>query len=147
MIASNKAIDMVRAGFQCSQAVFITLGEQLGVDCKQALKSATGFGGGIALQGDICGAVSGAIMAIGLKHGYSEAPDEAARDKVFRLTKELIQKIKVQHGCYTCKGLIGIDYTGMPAEEVRRLYWEQGIGEKVCHYVIKDTVKIVEEIW
>lgn len=144
---SNKAIMMVMGGFQCSQAVFVTLGEQLDIESKQALKLSTGFGGGISGLGDICGAVSGAIMAIGLKHGYDEAPDVDARDKVFRLTKELIYRIKAKHGCYTCKGLIGMDFTSMSIEEARKLYWEQGIAEKICHHVIIDCIEIVEKVW
>ena len=142
---SNKAIMMVKeGGFQCSQAVVATLGEQLCAEQKQVLRLATGFGGGIALQGDICGAVSGAIMAIGLKHGYDKGPDIDARDKVFFFAQELIERIKAKHGCYTCKGLIGINLTDPKGI---KLFYEQGIPEKICHNVIKDCVEIVEEIW
>ncbi len=141
---TSKAIMMVKNGYQCSQAALAALGEQLGIERKQALRLATGFGGGISRQGDICGAVSGAIMAIGLKYGYDEGPNVNAREKVFFLTQELIQRIKAEHGCYTCRGLIGMEWTG---PESSKLFYEQGIPEKVCHNVIRDVVEIVEEIW
>ncbi len=141
---SSIAIMMVKNGLQCSQAALAALGEQLGIEIKQALRLASGFGGGIALQGDICGAVSGAIMAIGLKHGYDKGPDVDARDKVYFLAQELIQRIKAKHGCYTCRGLTGMEWTG---PESLKLFHERGIPEKVCLNVIRDAVDIVEEIW
>lgn len=132
-------------GFFCSQAVFATLGEQLGIERKQALRLATGFGAGISYQGDICGAVSGAIMAIGLKHGNDEPSEIDLRNKAIFLTQELLQRIKAKHGCYTCKGLTGIDHTNL--EEGMKLYYEQSITEKICRHVIIDCIEIVEEIW
>ena len=63
------AEEMFRSGYVCSQAVFATFSEMLGLDKETALKIANGFGGGIARKQEICGAVSGAIMAIGLKYG------------------------------------------------------------------------------
>lgn len=140
----NLAEYEVISGLQCSQAVLATLGEQLGFDRKQALKLASGFGGGIASQGDLCGAVSGAIMAIGLKHGYDEGPNVKSRDKVYSLVQKLIQGIKSKHGCYTCKCIIGLD---LKKPDENKLAYEQDIFSKICPHVIKDVVEIVEEIW
>lgn len=147
MTNSNKALLMFyKTGFACSQAVFVTLGEQLGLENKLALRIATGFGGGVALQGGICGALSGAIMAIGLKHGQDKGSDLDAKNKTTLFAQQLIDKIKARYGCYTCKGITGIDFT---IPEGRKIAEEQGIWEKngLCQNVIKDTVEIVEEIW
>ncbi|WP_042331084.1 C-GCAxxG-C-C family protein [Desulfosporosinus orientis] len=122
-----------------------TLGEELGIERKQALRLATGFGAGIAYQGNICGAVSGAIMAIGLKHGNDEPSVQDFSNKAIFLTRELIQRITAKHGCYTCKGLTGIDH--MNLEEGMKFYRELGIAEKICRPVIIDCIEIVEEIW
>ena len=147
MSNSDKATLMFyETGFVCSQAVFATLGEQLDIERKQALKIAAGFGGGVASQGGICGAVSGAIMAIGLKHGHDESSDEYAKNETTFLAQELIEKIEDKYGCYTCKGITGIDFT-MP--EGRKLAKERGLWKKngLCFNLIKDTVEIVEEMW
>lgn len=141
---SDKAVMMVKNGFQCSQATFAVLSEDLGIELKQILRLATGFGGGISRLGDICGAISGAIMAIGLKHGYDETPNNDAKEKVFLLTKELIEKIKAKHGCYNCRDLTGYEWTG---PESSKLFHELKIPENVCHNVIRDTIEIVEKIW
>jgi len=147
MSNSSKAILMFdEAGFMCSQAVFAALGEQLGIERTQALKIAAGFGGGVAYQGGICGAVSGAIMAIGLKHGHNEGSQVDAKNKTNFLAQKLIRKIKAKYGCYTCRGITGIDLT---VPEGRNLAEEQGIWRKngLCQNVIKDSVELVEEMW
>ncbi|MHA2377388.1 MAG: C-GCAxxG-C-C family protein [Candidatus Thorarchaeota archaeon] len=56
----------------CSQAIFAAYGEQLGlgkVDFDTCMKIASAFSGGIALTGNVCGALTGALMALGLKYG------------------------------------------------------------------------------
>ena len=141
---SDKAADMMKRGFLCSQAVFSTLGEQLGIDRSQAIKLATGMGAGISGRGEICGAISGGIMAIGLKHGPDQSTGADSRNKTFFLTQELIEKIKVKHGCYTCRDLTGVDFT---FPEGIRQYEERNIAEKVCFNVIRDTIETVEELW
>ncbi|MFZ5644917.1 MAG: C-GCAxxG-C-C family protein [Bacillota bacterium] len=143
MKVSDKAAAMMKNGFLCSQAVFSTLGEQLGIDRSQAIKLATGFGAGISGRGEICGAVSGGIMALGLKYGNDEKSVFDPGNKSFPFTQELIEKIKVKHGCYTCKGLTGIDFT----PEGIKMFEEQNIAEKICINVIRDVVETVEELW
>lgn len=141
---SDKAAAMMKNGFLCSQAVFSTLGEQLGIDRSQAIKLATGLGAGISGRGDICGAISGGIMAIGLKHSNDQSSSYDPRNKTFYLTQELIEKIKVKHGCYTCRGLTGLDFN---SPEGIKMYKERNTEEKVCLNVIRDTVETVENLW
>lgn len=132
-------------GFSCSQMVFATLSEELGINREHALRLATGFGAGIAYQDDICGAVSGAILAIGLKHGNDEPSKVDLSNKALFLTRELIQRIKAKHGSYKCKDLTGIDHTNL--EEGMKLYQEQGIARKICRPIVIECIEIVEEIW
>ena len=80
-------------GFNCSQAVFSTLAEPLGFDRSLALKIASPFGGGIGRTGETCGAVSGALMALGLQSGYSE-PDPQAKERVYALAREYMHRFR-----------------------------------------------------
>ena len=73
-------------GFTCSSAVFSSFSEALGLHPETAKKISCGFGAGISKTGNICGAVSGAIMVIGLKFGKAKEGDEAATEKT-RLTR------------------------------------------------------------
>ena len=58
-------------GFDCAQTVFSAFAEDLDLDEETALKIAAGFGGGMH-QGDMCGCVTGGLMVLGLKYGWSE---------------------------------------------------------------------------
>ena len=78
MTKPDDAEQCFRSGFTCSAAVFSAFSEELGLDTDTARKIACGFGGGISHTGNICGAVSGAIMAIGLKYGKTVEGDDAA---------------------------------------------------------------------
>lgn len=69
MNQSERAVACFKEGFSCSQAVFSTFAPQLGLECELALKVAGLFGGGMGRLGEVCGAVTGALMALGLKYG------------------------------------------------------------------------------
>ncbi len=75
----DSAVDCFTCGFSCSQAVFSTFAEKIGLDKETALRISGPFGGGMARMGDTCGAVTGAFMAIGLKYGKAKADDYAAK--------------------------------------------------------------------
>ncbi|MDP3565236.1 MAG: C-GCAxxG-C-C family protein [Methanoregula sp.] len=68
MSKSDEALASFQTGITCSSAVFSAFADELGLDDRTAKKIACGFGAGISKTGNICGAVSGAIMVIGLKY-------------------------------------------------------------------------------
>ena len=80
MTKSEEAYQCFMGRFTCSAAVFSTFSAELGLDPNTAKKIACGFGAGVSKTGNICGAVSGAIMVIGLKYGKTEAGDDAATE-------------------------------------------------------------------
>lgn len=75
----ENAVSMFEEGFVCSQALLATYGAQFGLDREIALKAAVAFGGGMARMGETCGAVAGAFVLIGLKHGNVKPDDMEER--------------------------------------------------------------------
>jgi len=73
-------------GFHCSEAVLIAMAEYMGINSDLIPKIATGFGGGIAGTGSVCGALIGGVMAIGIKYGRSRVDQIEADQK----TKNLV---------------------------------------------------------
>ena len=59
-------------GYNCSQAVFGAYAEDFGIDFSTAMKISSGFGGGFGRMREVCGAVSGMTMVLGLKYGYDD---------------------------------------------------------------------------
>ena len=109
MTRSEKAAQTFKEGFSCSQAVFSAFSEGLGLERDKALRIGQPFGGGIAQQGGICGAVSGAFLVIGLKHGRTNADDDAAKMKTYALVEAFMDRFQSAHGSTVCRELLGVD--------------------------------------
>ena len=82
MKPAEKAIKLYKEEFNCSQAIFSAYTEELGIDEQTAVRVASSFGGGIARTGKTCGAVTGALMVIGMKQWNSEKEKEEAKAHV-----------------------------------------------------------------
>ena len=105
----DQATLLFQQGFNCAQAVCVPQATALGLSRDMALKIAAGFGGGLGRSGEVCGAVTGAIMAIGLEAGPIEATDTAAKEKTYALTQQVIGQFKERHGSILCRELLGCD--------------------------------------
>ena len=90
MNRKDRAVDLFKQGFSCSQAVAAVFAEDNGLPVATAFRIAQGFGGGMARLAETCGAVTGAFMIIGLKHGRTRPEDEAAKERTYALVQELV---------------------------------------------------------
>jgi C_GCAxxG_C_C family probable redox protein len=143
MTAAQRAAEDFASGFSCSQAVFAAFSEALGLERTIALKISQPFGGGIAGTGSTCGAVTGALLAIGLRHGRFRPEDAAAKDKTYALVLEFINRFRERHGSIVCRELIGVDL-GAPEghEEARR----RGLFTERCSLFVSQAAEILEAI-
>jgi C_GCAxxG_C_C family probable redox protein len=94
-------------------------------------------------MGLTCGAVIGALLVIGLKHGRTRAEDDAAKEKTYALVRKLAGEFKARHGSIVCRELMGIDLD-TPEGHERAL--ELGLFEKRCSVYVRDAVEILERI-
>ncbi|CAG0926808.1 hypothetical protein TFLX_00213 [Thermoflexales bacterium] len=136
----DQAMTLFQQGFSCSQAVCAAYAPSLGLSRELALKIAAGFGGGMGRQGEVCGAVTGAIMAIGLKTGSIEATDTAAKENAYALTQQVIDQFKDRHGTILCRELLGCDI-GQP--EGLRQAREAQLFTQRCPQFVQDAAEIV----
>jgi C_GCAxxG_C_C family probable redox protein len=136
-------VDDFKKGFSCSQAVLAALSEQLGLERDKALRISQSFGGGMARMGLTCGAVTGALMVIGLKYGRTRAEDEGSREKTYALVQDFIRQFKARHGSIVCNDLIGAD---IGTAEGHDLAAARGVFEFLCPKYVRDAVEIVEKI-
>jgi len=143
MKKSEKAVQCFTQGFNCSQAVLTSNCESFGLDKETALKIAGSFGGGMAYTGEICGAVTGALMLIGLKYGKYRLEDNEAKDKNYEKVQEFVKRFKDEFGSIRCTDLIKYDLT---KEEERQKAREAEAFKKTCSNLVKRSVEIIEEI-
>jgi len=143
MSKPDLAVCLFRQGFSCSQAVAAAFAPDLGLDRDTALRVSQPFGGGIARKADWCGALTGAFLVIGLKHGRVRAEDAAARDKTYALVNEFTGRFTARHGHVKCLDLLGCDIgtpEGMKQAEARKLH------QTKCEDFVRDAAALLEEL-
>ena len=135
-----KAKKRFEQDFSCSQAVFSTLAPEMGLDEETASKIASAFGGGMSRHGEVCGAVTGALMTLGLKYG-STSPDE--EEAIREASQELMRRFKETNGSLLCKELLGYHLI-IPKE--REKAKESGVFSTVCPLLVHHATELAEEI-
>ena len=103
---STKARDLFLSGCSCSQAVFGAFADEFGIDQQTAFRLASSFGGGMGGMRETCGAVTGMLMAAGMKWGYSEVGDLAIKTAHYARVRSLIEAFKAEHSTIVCRELL-----------------------------------------
>jgi C_GCAxxG_C_C family probable redox protein len=123
--------------------VLSTYSEELGLGKELALRIACGFGGEIGRTGRTCGAVTGAVMVIGLEYGQADVADEESRQETHRLVKEFVDKFTALHRSVECRELIGYDLSDSSALESAR---KSSVFRSKCPGFVYDAAGILEDI-
>lgn len=139
----EKAISSFGQDYNCAQSILIAYSTEYGLDQNIALKLSTGFGGGMGRMQNTCGAVSGAFMVIGLKHGMGINVDNEAKEKTYQVIQEFSNRFQELHGSIICKELLGFDFNTL---EEKDLDERKKIFEEKCFQYVKDSAKILEDI-
>jgi C_GCAxxG_C_C family probable redox protein len=127
----------------CSQSVFRVFAEAYGLDENVALRISQGFGGGMGHTGSVCGAVTGAYMALGLANPASKDNPRQSVDKTYALVSEFEKRFKKLHGSVNCSELLGYDLT---KPEITAKAREAGVFTTKCPNFVADAVHITEEL-
>ena len=137
----ERALTLFREGFACSQAVLACYTDAYGLDTATAMKLACGFGGGVKC-GEVCGAASGAVMVVGLKHGQKDPADREARKICSINTTAFINAFKERCGGLTCRELLGCDITTQEGLQHAR---DAKLFSTICVDFVATTIAILEE--
>jgi C_GCAxxG_C_C family probable redox protein len=124
----------------CAQAIFSTYGLHFGsgkIDFDTCMKIASAFGGGINLTGNVCGAVTGALMALGLKFGGNPQEDEAAI-----VSTQFIDEFTSLNGSIICSELSGHDFDDLASQD---LTTEEDVKQVFESDTFKKCMKCVDD--
>ena len=102
----EKAKNLFLQGYNCAQAVFGAFADECGLSEETAIKIASSFGGGMGGMREVCGAVSGMLMAAGLLYGYDQADDKKAKSAHYARVRELAEQFRTENGTIICKELL-----------------------------------------
>jgi C_GCAxxG_C_C family probable redox protein len=127
-----------REGFNCAESVLLALCQEMGIESPFIPRIATGFGGGIGHTGGICGAVTGAVMALGIRFGRSNPQDKETRDRLYLLVESFLKAVGKNLGHLDCLSLIGVR---LNTEEGLKQYREGNLREK-CRSIVTTVENI-----
>jgi C_GCAxxG_C_C family probable redox protein len=119
----------------------LAVSQELGIECAAIPRIATPFGGGIGGRGEVCGAVTGAVMAIGLKHGREE-PSQSNRH-AYALAREFCRRFEEESGHLYCRDLTGMDLS--TAEGVQA-YRRSDVPLRVCMPAVGAAFRLAIEL-
>lgn len=124
--SSETILDAFVHGQECAQVTLAPLARRLGLTCRQAQRLTACFGGGMGCQGP-CGAVSAALMALGLAYGH-DGPDQLARKEALLARRQaLLAEVQSAFGSVRCDGILaghphaGPGYNPICAQVVRHV--------------------------
>ncbi|OGP54743.1 MAG: hypothetical protein A2162_03980 [Deltaproteobacteria bacterium RBG_13_52_11b] len=112
--------------------------------CNDSLlpKLATGFGGGIARKGSVCGALVGSVMVIGMRFGRTVPEDKKTAAKVYEKVRHFLDQFEKEFGSTVCYTLTGCHFDD-PAESEK---WKAAGGIKKCSDIVEKSARILYEI-
>ena len=140
----EQAVRLFDQEFSCSQSVFAAFADPADIPRETALRVASGFGGGLARTGEICGAVTGAVMALGLRHcGVPAEADPFGKQQAYPPVQEFLARFKARHGSIVCRELLGCDLGAPGGLERAR---EQGVFKSRCPVLVRSAAGILEEL-
>ncbi|MDR0863214.1 MAG: C-GCAxxG-C-C family protein [Oscillospiraceae bacterium] len=139
---SERAVALFRAGFNCAQSVFAAFAAELDLDEEDALRVAGGLGLG-ARVGELCGAASGAALAIGAKFGATEPTDTGAKANCAAKTRRFMDEFAARNGSLRCRDLLGLDVT---ADDAKERIAERGLHASICEGLVAAAVELTAAI-
>ena len=116
----------------CAQSTLAAYAADYGLEKNQALQVAVGFGGGMGRVQDVCGAISGAIIVLGLASGFKEEDGRDKINQVYAKVHRLIDEFSAKQGTIKCRDLLDCD---LLSEEGQKLFKEKNLKENCRGYV------------
>jgi len=114
------AITLFEQGYNCSQAVFMAYSDIYGIEPEMAAKLATSFGGGMGRLREVCGAVSGMFLVLGMQYPFTDTKDKAAKNTNYKAVQRTANEFKSVMGSYICADLLKIKHEPQHPESSER---------------------------
>lgn len=142
MTHTEKAVNYFSQKLHCSQSVLASFADECGITEEQAIKLGSCFGTGMR-KGEVCGAVTGALMVLGLLYGQKKAGDTDGRQRANKVDDLMMNRFKEKCGSYLCNDLLGCDVRTM--EDVQYCL-DNKLFTEFCPKMVAAAVEVVEGI-
>jgi C_GCAxxG_C_C family probable redox protein len=142
---SRRAVELFKQGYNCSQAVFAAFYDEMEIDFETALKISSSFGGGMGRLREVCGAVSGMFMVVGMEYGYTDPNDKKAKSEHYKLIQFLASEFKGKNNSIICRELLGLKKqvdSYIPDDRTQEYY-----KKRPCALLVSDAAEILEKLF
>ena len=129
--------------YNCSQSTMKAILVGMKMDFDQVMPLAAGLGAGVAHEGNACGAVTGAIAALGVLESRLHTDALEQKEAAYAAGEEFVRRFKQKYGTILCNKLTGIEMTDTKA---RKDAVDDGTFGKICPSFVSDAVRIALEI-
>lgn len=96
----------------------------------------------MARRGEICGAVAGAVMALGMVKGRGPGEGAEAKDRAYQLAEQVVEAFRSRFGDVACRALIGIDLT---VPEGRETFDREDVHYKLCVEYVAEAARLAHD--
>jgi C_GCAxxG_C_C family probable redox protein len=141
---SEAAVEKFLSGYNCAQSVLYAYAPELGLDGETALKVASGLGAGMGRQGEVCGAITGGILALGLKYGRGGQQDRSATELTYRKAQELMARFEQGHGSCLCRVLLG--GCDLRTPQGQQQFRDHDLLRKTCVGCVRTVAEVLTEL-
>ena len=140
---SEKAVELFRErGWNCAQSVAGAFCDATGMDMDTAKRISAPFGGGMGRLREVCGAMSGALMAMGLLCAPEDPADRAAKAEHYAMVQEFARRFRERNGSLYCRDLLqSADTRPTPSERTEQFY-----RTRPCERIIRSAAEILDEM-
>lgn len=140
----QKAVELFKSGYNCSQSVVAAFADMYGFTQEQALRMSASFGGGIGRMRETCGAACGMFLVAGLETGATEATDREGKAANYAVVQELAAEFKKRNGSLICGELLGLKkkepVSTIPEERTAQYY-----SKRPCAKMVEEAARIWSE--
>jgi C_GCAxxG_C_C family probable redox protein len=140
---SELARELFGKRYNCAQSVFAAFCDETGMDFNKALKIAAPFGGGIGRLQEVCGAVSGMAMVIGMIYGYTDPSDDESKTEHYELVKGLVKQFEKENSSIICRELLSLSEKNnnpLPGDGHGGYY-----EKRPCAGIVEHAARILDE--
>ena len=140
---AQKAMNLFKEGYNCSQSVFLAFKDLYGIDRHTALKLSSSFGGGMGRLREVCGSVSGMFLTAGILYGYDSPKDRSSKTAHYKRLQALARSFEELNGSIVCRELLGLDQkkeSYVPEERTKDYY-----RKRPCEQIVGCAAYIMEE--
>jgi C_GCAxxG_C_C family probable redox protein len=141
--SSQRAVELFSQHYNCAQAVFAACGKSDALSQEQRLALAGPFGGGFAAQGEVCGALTGALLVLGEASEAAVTADPVgARKAVYARSFRLTESFRAAHGSIRCRELTGCQ---LNTEEGMKAFQQSGLRQSLCTKLVAFAAEKTDE--